>query len=144
MVTDADSTGEDTLAYVTASSLGNPSLRSTFMLVSDILQTGGFCGLLTWLLTVLISRLCNSPRTAITLPGPQRRQSRRSLYLFYLSHVTHRRRREDTDPGVYKKACVGHEHPVRHRIQPEGMGSVVCAYLVQYPICVGIVLLNYR
>jgi len=45
-------------------------------------------------------------------------------FLFPPLHVIHHRRREDTDPGRHKKACVGHEHPVRHRVQHEGMGSV--------------------
>jgi hypothetical protein len=56
MVTDTNSTGEGASAYITASFLGLPSLRSMLMLVSDIFQTGGFCGLLAWLLTVLISQ----------------------------------------------------------------------------------------
>jgi hypothetical protein len=56
MVTDTDSTGEGASAYITASFLGLPSWRSTLMLVSDIFQAGGFCGLLTWLLTILISQ----------------------------------------------------------------------------------------
>jgi hypothetical protein len=56
MVTDTASTGEGASAYITASFLGNPSLRGTLMLVSGIFQAGGFCGLLTWLLTVLISQ----------------------------------------------------------------------------------------
>jgi hypothetical protein len=56
MVTDTDSSGEGASAYITASFLGLPSLRSTLLLVSDIFQTGGFCGLLAWLLSVLISQ----------------------------------------------------------------------------------------
>jgi hypothetical protein len=63
---------------------------------------------------------------------------------FCRSHVIHYGRRKDTDPGVRKKACVAYEHPVRYKIQSEGMGSVVCMDLVKHPIGVGTVLLNYR
>src|SRR3979411_2010143 len=56
-------------------------------------------------------------------------------------HVIQHRGREDTDPGVCKKTRIAYEHSVRHRVQHESMGSIVCTYLVQYPIRVGTVLL---
>jgi hypothetical protein len=74
---------------------------------------------------------------------PNRPRIGRTLYCALL-HVVHHRRREDTDPGMCKKACVRHEHLVRARIQREGVGSIMCMYLVQHPICIGTVLLNHR
>jgi hypothetical protein len=86
-----------------------------------------------------------SPDTKPNLPdasrGRRNDQEDPSDSLFRTSFTN--RRREDADPGVCKKARIAYEHSVRDRIQHEGMGSVVCTYLVQNPICVGTVLLNY-
>jgi hypothetical protein len=57
MITDTDSAREDVSACITGSFFGDPSLRDALVLmVSNIFQAGGFCGLLSWLLTVLISQ----------------------------------------------------------------------------------------
>jgi hypothetical protein len=54
---DTDSAREGGLASITASFLGDPSLLGTLVpMVSNIFQTGGVCGLLSWLLIVLISQ----------------------------------------------------------------------------------------
>jgi hypothetical protein len=57
VIADTDSAREGGLACITAPFLGDPSLRGTLVLmVSNIFQAGGVCGLLSWLLTVLISQ----------------------------------------------------------------------------------------
>src|ERR1700730_4807901 len=60
------------------------------------------------------------------------------------SHTSSQLRGEDSNPGMHKKACVSHENLVRDRVYRESMGSIMGTYLVQYPICVGAVLLDHR
>ncbi len=57
VIADTDSAREGVPAGITASFLGDPSLRGTLLLTaSNIFQAGGVCGLLSWLLIVLISQ----------------------------------------------------------------------------------------
>jgi hypothetical protein len=57
MITDTDLDREGASVPITPSFLGDTSRHGTLVLmVSNIFQAGGFCGLLSWLLTVLISQ----------------------------------------------------------------------------------------
>ena len=60
-----------------------------------------------------------------------------------MSHRSSRLRGEDSNPGMRQKACVSHENLVRDMVYREGMGSIMRTYLVEYPICVGAVLLDH-
>jgi hypothetical protein len=54
---DTDSAHEGASVYTAASLPGSPPQGRTFVLmVSDMFQAGGFCDLLSWLLTLLISQ----------------------------------------------------------------------------------------
>jgi len=51
-------------------------------------------------------------------------------------------RRENSDPGMNKQACVTYVDLMRDGIYRQGMSAVVGAYLVKHPVCVRAVLLN--
>src|SRR5258706_8919998 len=51
---------------------------------------------------------------------------------------------EHGNSGMRKKACVGHENPVRHRVHCQSVSAVVGVYLIQHSIIVRIVLPDHR